>query len=158
MVRPFDQAGRQHVLADTVADRDPRGDHPPLWYRRACDEAFESSQNGLLNTIELLRRLEEKDKYGLASIEMIEFLRRVQAVVWHRRLVRLEDDSLGLVPEGTEKQDRICILFGCDVPVVLRRRDDGFWGFIGEAFVHGSGVMDGEAMERPFEKMDFSLT
>jgi hypothetical protein len=95
--------------------------------------------------------------HGLALTEMIEFLKRVQAVTWNRRLIRLEGDSLGLVLEQIEKQDRICILFGCDVSVVLRRRDDGFWGFIGEAFVHGSGVMDGEAMERPYEEMDFRL-
>ncbi|KAE9370051.1 hypothetical protein N431DRAFT_426523 [Stipitochalara longipes BDJ] len=51
--------------------------------------------------------------------------------------------------------DNICILSGCDVLVVLRRHEDGFWEFIGEAFVYGA--MDGEAMERPHEDMMFNL-
>jgi hypothetical protein len=31
------------------------------------------------------------------------------------------------------------------VPVVLRDCGDGLWALIGEAYVHGQGVMDGEA-------------
>jgi hypothetical protein len=42
-------------------------------------------------------------------------------------------------------------MFGRDVPVVLRRRGQ-YRDFIGETFTHGSGVMGGEAMERPFDE------
>jgi hypothetical protein len=69
--------------------------------------------------------------------------------------VRLEGDYLGLVPGQTMKSDRICILFGCDVPVVLTGWGDGLWEFIGEAFVYG--VMDGETMDRPHEDTTFNL-
>lgn len=76
-------------------------------------------------------------------------------MIWNRRLVRLKDYSLGLVPERTLRFDRICILFGCDVPVILRKRRNDFWELIGEAFVYG--VMDGEAVERPYQDMSFNL-
>ena len=59
-----------------------------------------------------------------------EFLRRVQAVIWNRRLMRTVPDEngsyrLGLVPEQTSRLDEhelfMCILYGCSVPVVLRK-------------------------------------
>jgi hypothetical protein len=50
----------------------------------------------------------------------------------------------GLVPEHAEEGDCICILFGCDVPVVLRKCND-FYVFIGECYVNG--LMDGEAIK-----------
>jgi len=50
----------------------------------------------------------------------------------------------GLAPHQTRNGDIICILAGCTVPVVLRRRpDSNTYEFIGEAFVYGK--MDGEA-------------
>ena len=65
-----------------------------------------------------------------------------------RRLIITEHDLLGLAPEMSKKRDFICILYGCSVPVVLRRMvdpvtDEEFFTFIGECYVHG--IMDGEA-------------
>jgi hypothetical protein len=39
--------------------------------------------------------------------------------------------------------DLICILFGCSVPVILRKHKDGFYEFVGESYIYGK--MDGEA-------------
>ena len=65
-----------------------------------------------------------------------------------RRLVITEHDFLGLAPEMSKKRDQICILYGCSVPVALRRMvdpvtDEEYFIFIGECYVHG--LMDGEA-------------
>ncbi|KAH6722902.1 hypothetical protein BKA61DRAFT_585469 [Leptodontidium sp. MPI-SDFR-AT-0119] len=136
-----------------VVDRDSAGNLPPRWYSLACNNAHELCLDGGLNTTKLLEELVEEGKE--ISSKLKEFLRRVKAVTWNRRLVRLADDSLGLVPERTMQYDRICILFGCDVPVVLRRTNDGAWEFIGEAFVYG--VMDGEALVGPYEDMTYNL-
>jgi hypothetical protein len=62
---------------------------------------------------------------------------------------------MALVPKQTRKGDSICVLFGCDVPVVLRKHDDGLWEFIGETYVHG--IMDGAAMTRPYDVVEFNL-
>lgn len=48
-------------------------------------------------------------------------------------------DSDGRTGMGSPWQklgDKICILFGCDVPVIMRQ-DGEFWRFIGDAYVHG---------------------
>jgi hypothetical protein len=50
-----------------------------------------------------------------------DFLKRVQAVIWNRRLMRTKRGWLALVPKGAQPGDLICILYGCGVPVVLRK-------------------------------------
>jgi hypothetical protein len=50
------------------------------------------------------------------------FLRRVQQVIWNRSLARSQlMHSLCMVPKATEVGDIIAILYGCSVPVVLRK-------------------------------------
>ncbi|KAE8381523.1 heterokaryon incompatibility protein-domain-containing protein [Aspergillus bertholletiae] len=61
---------------------------------------------------------------------------------------RTENDLFGLCPPGTKQGDFICILYGCSVPVVIRRLSSASnqhcFKVIGEAYVHGK--MDGEAL------------
>jgi hypothetical protein len=40
--------------------------------------------------------------------------------------------------------DKICILEGCSVPVILRAREDGGYNLVGDAYV--DGIMQGEAL------------
>ncbi|GKZ38225.1 hypothetical protein AbraIFM66950_010254 [Aspergillus brasiliensis] len=63
----------------------------------------------------------------------------------YRRLMISSKDYIGLVPSRTQEGDLICVLFGCSVPVILRKQDDHYI-FIGECYVHG--IMDGEAIEQ----------
>jgi hypothetical protein len=136
-----------------VVDRGSKGNTPPHWYNLACIDAYELCLDGGLNTTKLLQDQKKEDKQ--ISSKLKEFLRRVQAVTWNRRLVRLADDSLGLVPSRTIRYDRVCILFGCDVPVVLRRLKDDTCELIGEAFIYE--VMNGEALDRLYEDVTFNL-
>ncbi|KAH6722367.1 hypothetical protein BKA61DRAFT_174057 [Leptodontidium sp. MPI-SDFR-AT-0119] len=133
-----------------VVDRDSKGNPPPRWYSLACADAYDLCSDGRLDTEKLLGGEGEE-----ISSMLKEFLRRVQAVTWNRRMVRLADDSLGLVPERTLQEDRMCILFGCDVPVILRRLDGDAWAIMGKAFVFGA--MDGEALDRSYEEVAFNL-
>jgi len=56
---------------------------------------------------------------------VVEFLHRVQHIVWNRHLVlgqcpfALPNDDLllGLGPVDVREGDKICILYGCSVPV-----------------------------------------
>jgi heterokaryon incompatibility protein (HET) len=128
-----------------VADRDSQGDKPPLWWRRACMQCLlKANQNGDLNTSKLMTN------WSLPTFT-IEFLKRVQAIVWNRkffvfRSYRDGPDSLfGLGPSDVREDDVVCILFGCSVPVILRPNHDGTaHEFVGECYVHGK--MDGEAL------------
>jgi hypothetical protein len=60
----------------------------------------------------------------------------------NRRVFEMEDGYLGIGPEGMKPDDDICILYGLNMPVVLRRTEDQTT-FIGFCFV--LGLMNGEA-------------
>ncbi|KAI9665104.1 MAG: hypothetical protein M1821_006552 [Bathelium mastoideum] len=145
-----------------VGDRDQHSQKPPSHWRRVCREAFQRRPDrGDLNTGEAVM-------YDCPSA-VREYLERVQCIVWSRRLILLEEleDSLGIAPREASKGDEICILYGCSVPVVLRKyingvparkvnssgvkidtlvnqnKPDVYYEFIGECYIHG--MMDGEA-------------
>jgi hypothetical protein len=136
-----------------VADRDPDGHTPPAWYQRACLRCLEIADifnNGDLNVGELLQ-LQERS-------EMVcKYLRRVRDVTWNRRFFTaktLKDPNeeqegplFGLGPPETKEGDSVYILFGCSVPVVLRKveESDGM-KLIGEVYVYEK--MEGEAVEK----------
>lgn len=133
-----------------VADRGPNGVNPPTFYPRACKAALNQSvKGGHISTSTLVHN-------GKSTI-VAKFLRRVQEVIWMRRLIITEYEFLGLAPEMSKKRDLICILYGCSVPVVLRRmvdpvNDEEYFTFIGECYVHG--IMDGEAFALARSRVD----
>ena len=79
------------------------------------------------------------------------FLERVQQVVWNRKFFlasgRDGKTLYGLCPPAAGAGDIICILFGCSVPVLLKKaksKDKECYTLVGECYVHG--MMDGEAL------------
>jgi Heterokaryon incompatibility protein (HET) len=154
-----------------VADRSPEGRKPSssYIYQMACQHALLNSTEG--DDIYVKDLSNRADCPSPAA----EFLRRVLAVVWKRSLFLSEREKfLGLAPFEARQGDLICILFGCSVPVVLRKvfhdmaqpdnvgenakrkqadeeparsgssTSDHHYQFIGECYVHS--LMDGEAL------------
>ena len=70
---------------------------------------------------------------------------RVVDVLWGRRLMTTNEGHLGLASRATQQGDLVCILFGCDVPAILRLDESGTYSWIGEAYMHG--IMEGQAMD-----------
>ena len=62
----------------------------------------------------------------------------------HRHLLISKKGYLGLGPIPTQKDDMICVLFGCSVPVLIRKVEDHHV-LVGECYVHG--IMNGEAVD-----------
>ncbi len=136
-----------------VADRGPHGNNPPPWYPRACQICMaHTTVNGDLD----IRKLIEGGKPGI----MVQFLKRVECVIWNRKFIQSEVKTFedvagkvtqkrlfGLAPDSAKTKDLICILLGCSVPVILREHkvsSDHYFELIGEAYI--SGMMDGEAL------------
>ncbi|MCJ1286512.1 hypothetical protein MMC26_005858 [Xylographa opegraphella] len=135
-----------------VADRGPDGNSPPSWYHRACLHCFANRNNtGDINTAVLIAR-------GVPTM-MVEFLKRVQSVVWNRKLLQSENGRwFGLAPTRAEVDDIICILYGCSVPVILREHRTHtatYFEFIGESYIHGA--MDGQAMSGTWKEQEYEL-
>lgn len=137
-----------------VADRAIDGSKAPSWWRRAGMFAFSiASRDGDLSTQRLLQ-----NKSLPQTVH--EYLRRVQAMVWNRRLFALESATaggtdaiplpgkVGLGPRDTRQSDCACVLMGCSVPVILREvpniERNGVFELVGECYIHG--MMDGEAL------------
>ncbi len=131
-----------------VADRGFDQRNPPPYYPLACRQAYAMGVDG--------DGLKTDAREGCSPI-VEEFLRRVQSVVWQRCLVVTEDENmLGLVPYDANPGDLICILYGCSVPVVLRRYAETSTGnayhqLIGECYIHS--MMDGSAFRLRDKKL-----
>ncbi|CAM1508623.1 Fc.00g054710.m01.CDS01 [Cosmosporella sp. VM-42] len=129
-----------------VADRGPDGKAPPAWYRRACMTCLVADTNfGNLDTNSILK---QDDTTNLKS----DYLKRVQAVCWNRTFFEWENGDEkkleGIGPGESDRDDLVCILYGCSVPCILRQTwygsDPNYYQLIGEAFILGH--MDGEAI------------
>jgi hypothetical protein len=100
-----------------IADRDPNGRNVPKFYATVCSQALRQGvKGGPINTDNIISHS--------GSSVVTDFTRRVQSVICNRKLIRTQRGRyLGLVPEATRKEDLVCILYGCTVPVVLRRHE-----------------------------------
>lgn len=131
-----------HLWRTLVADRGPGGIPAPSWYHIACQYWLDYSEGHDI-TYDVIQR----DQHPSTALE---YMQRVQSVIWDRTLFRTKYihefgwPLFGLGPKGTELGDRICILHGCSVPVMLRPIG-WHWELVGECFVYG--MMDGEAMQ-----------
>lgn len=62
-----------------------------------------------------------------------------------RHLSETRNGRLGSMPKGTKVGDKICILYGGNLPYVIRPCGDGKYTLVGDCYVHG--FMYGEAMD-----------
>jgi hypothetical protein len=69
-----------------------------------------------------------------------------QAQSWtpRRTLILTHERMLGLAPSSTRHGDSVCIIFGLNMPAILRARGDGTWTFVGPAYI--AGLMEGQAL------------
>jgi hypothetical protein len=147
------------------ADRDRNGDRAPFSYRSAMldilrfiSETSLDSDSG--NDLQIMPCIDVEDL--LATAELVHthaFLKKIRDTVWNRRAFRskpnpAEKDTskflVGLVPRTAKTGDVVCILYGCSVPVVLRKSQsstsDESWLLVGDAYVNG--VMNGEEIKQ----------
>ncbi|SCV57500.1 uncharacterized protein FFB14_15174 [Fusarium fujikuroi] len=62
-----------------------------------------------------------------------------------RRFAATDIGLIGYVPMRAKKGDLVCILYGSDVPFVVKKEAEGKYSLVGECYMHG--IMEGEALE-----------
>ncbi|KAH6663473.1 heterokaryon incompatibility protein-domain-containing protein [Halenospora varia] len=73
------------------------------------------------------------------------FLQALNRVVrFDRRILVTDKGYIGMAHPQARLGDKVCLIMGCGVPLILREDANGF-RIIGEAYVHG--IMHGEGME-----------
>jgi hypothetical protein len=85
---------------------------------------------------------------------------RMKQVMRNRNLFYTSEGYLGLAPASATDGDKVCVLLGCNTPVILREKDDETYELVGAGYLHG--FMHGEALdmlERGEKKLeDFVLS
>lgn len=63
----------------------------------------------------------------------------------NRHMLLTDSKLLGLGPRGLARDDVVCVLYGCGVPMMLRPTSNDNFLVVGECYIHG--MMDGESIE-----------
>ena len=111
-----------------------------VWYRE--NRSFEVAGKPIWEWV-LGQPEPEQLHHGDSSLDA-SFERTMRKKLYGRRLMTTQTGYIGLAPIASRRLDKVCILFGCSTPVILRPLGDGHFKFIGECYVHG--LMEGEAM------------
>jgi hypothetical protein len=107
-----------------VGDRGLTASNPPRCIGRIMSSSYDGKRD-----VDLEKAIFYGKHYAASS-----FFRRVHAVIWNRKLMRMkrefgrqdegmqyEERNIGLVPDNANEGDLVCILYGCSVPVILRK-------------------------------------
>lgn len=70
----------------------------------------------------------------------------LQNIMLYRRLLMTEQGYIGMAPAEVRKADRVCLLLGCRVSVLLRKHEEGEYELVGDVYVHG--IMNGRLRVR----------
>jgi hypothetical protein len=96
----------------------------------------------------------EKD-HEIEARGLIGFMGAHGKWCYNRRFFRSAAGRFGWTVDGSQPDDRICVLHGGDYPFVLRPSEAGNYTIVGDCYIHG--LMDGEALEPCFEDQDICL-
>lgn len=84
-----------------------------------------------------------EDKSGLTSNNMAKWQDIRERAIHNRSLGILDNGLMGLFPLDSQAGDWVCLLRGCSVPVLLRRKGE-LSHFVGDCYV--AGLMQGEML------------
>ncbi|KAG8525465.1 uncharacterized protein KY384_009109 [Bacidia gigantensis] len=84
-------------------------------------------------------------QFALGASLMAPFVDIVWLALSGRRFFVADNGYIGLAPKDIEVSDCICLIFGVEVPIVLRAQENGCMEIIGECYCHG--IMEGEGLK-----------
>ena len=122
------------LCCDYFADRFS----PPL----PNETSFETGRHYMQRIIDTTQ-----DSASDGSYESKIFLTSVRSAILGRSFFTTDGGYIGLAPIDTKPGDQVCILLGCQLPLVLRPCGDGYHKVVGECYI--DGFMDGAACLGP---------
>lgn len=84
---------------------------------------------------------------SFVSSQDLLFLHFVRGSLRRRTFFEAANGHIGLAPKSTRPGDEICVILGCQTPLILRSDGRGTRRIVGQCYVHG--VMEGEALLGP---------
>ena len=111
-------------------------------------ETFEPAVSFLPSENECLQFVRDVLRDLFEEIETGSFMpSRLFATMNGRLLFISKEGHIGLVPDVAVEGDMVCVILGCDSPLLLRPLPNGNYRVIGECYIHG--LMNGEALLGP---------
>lgn len=96
----------------------------------------------------ILQRAEKRiPDYHSPGTEGKKFLSAAKFYCAERSFIETREDYIGLAPRIAQPGDQVCILLGCNKPMLLRPASDFQYQVIGACYIHG--LMRGEALLGP---------
>lgn len=144
------------LVENSIADPYPNGQsrHEAFWRTLITDiipkndaaakEAMEESFELFLNPPRDVSRNLDEYLTSEAVRKSLEFQGSLSIAIQERRLFVTREGYIGLALEDAEVGDCVCLVWGAEVPFVLRKVD-GQYKLIGECYCHG--IMDGEGIK-----------
>ena len=148
-----------------MGGRDPRGRKAPVNYQclRQCLLKEEDEPPGYFSRgrIAFNRLINQNADFIIAGKQLSSYfpstlvssaedlrepLENIFRFARTRRFMVTLGGMLGFVPHYALQGDSVFILFGCNVPIVLRAVEKQHYKVVGGCYLHG--IMEGEAMER----------
>ncbi|KAK2611427.1 hypothetical protein N8I77_004766 [Diaporthe amygdali] len=154
----------ERFASKTTAQNPGGGDPQSVYWKTLCAGTYDPSDPSKTEAmyqewLKVLVNLRNNEKrFGSFSSKINPMIYTMQSISWsvgfpeftpflecaiERRFGWCENEWLCLLPEGAQKDDRVVLAEGGKVPLVLRPDGDGYYMFVGEAYIHG--IMDGEA-------------
>jgi len=119
-------------------------------WRRSKRAIFEEQFSSFI--LPVARQLKCLNSDALRDVETLSnkhhplrYVSNISRNIIGRALFVTKNGRVCLGPRHIAKGDLCCIVYGCQVPVILRPAGNGRYEFVGDACVEG--VMEGEAME-----------
>lgn len=159
------EAALKEALWNTlVGGRDPRGRKAPNDYQLLLECSPKEEQDSLMRQSRGMtafnRLISQSADFRIAGKKLSSYfpsassssaeslrdpLEQIYRFVRTRRLMVTLKGFIGLVPIDARQGDVVCLLLGCNVPIVLRAVEKQHYKVVGSCYLHG--IMEGEAME-----------
>jgi hypothetical protein len=144
-----DRIGPHHITSDYPKSKLLQ------WILGACSTLALKlhSDIDLDEALQALTKMHNWSLYTAEEARAMGWVSQVSSNFLNRRFCVSASGILGLMPDAIKAGDKICVLLGCSLPVVLRPINHHYI-FIGSAYV--DGYMSGEAMEK-IEMQEFKI-
>lgn len=125
----------EDIFRTITADQDDTGSRAAASFWRDHWNSCTGQKTGSFTT-------DSASLWGTDDLSQHRFFHLIENACANRCLLGTSKGYIGIAG-ACEPQDLVCILFGADVPFILRRKGSQYI-LIGEAYIHG--IMDGEAV------------
>jgi hypothetical protein len=108
----------------------------------------------MMQSKENLDSLSKRQGYEM-YLRQTRFMNSFGVWCYNRRFYRSENGRFGWVPDQARPGDKLCVLNGLAVPMVLRPNESDSFDLIGDVYIQG--MMDGEVLDLNCEEQDIRI-